>query len=147
MDNLFSADQVIGKTLFATRRINVRSLPGTEASVLFVTETGQQIGKVFSWVEKSNKVWWQIDLENNKSGWVQHNQGWYSIRALKDQGAKTVKEVQKEKEQQEKSFGEKLGDFFGPTGSFLKYAIPVGAVLIGFMLIDRLMPPRRAQRA
>jgi hypothetical protein len=146
-DNLFSADQVIGKTLVAQKRINVRTLPETTATVLFITEPGQTVGTVYSYVQRSGKVWWQIELSDKKSGWCQHNQGWYSLRALKQQGAKTVSEQVKEKEEKEKSLTDKFGDFFAPTGTFLKYAIPIGAFIIGFILIDKFLPGKFQTRA
>jgi hypothetical protein len=138
-DNLFSADQVIGKQLIANKRINVRKLAGTDAPVLYVAEAGQSVGTVYSWVKRGNEIWWQLDPR----GFVQHNAGWYSIKALKDQGTITVKQQEEAKKEAEKSFTDKLGDFFSPTGTFLKYGIPIGIAVVGFMVIDRLIPSKK----
>lgn len=137
-DTIFSADQIIGKTLFAKTVVNVRKLPDVTSEILSKTKPGQNVGRVYSYVERDSKIWWQ--LESEKGAWVQHNAGWFSIKVLKDQGAKTVKEVVKQKQQEEKSFTDKLGDFLGPTGSVMKYALPVGILLFGFMVADRFFP-------
>ncbi len=140
-DSIISPDQIVGKTLFAQTRINVRNLPSTTAKILRVTTAGENVGVVFSYVLRDGKYWWQLDEDGSK--WVQHNAGWYSLKLLKDQGALTVKEVEAAKKEQEKSLIDKLKEGLVPGGTILKYGVPILILGVGFMVADRFLPKKQ----
>lgn len=144
-DQIYSAAQVIGKSLIAKTKINIRRLPSQTAEILSVTKPGQTVGKVYSYVEKEGFIWWQ--LNNEKGPWVAHKAGWYSITALKSQGAKTVEQEIEEKQENEKTITDKLSDFFSPTGAIVKYGLPIALILGGFLVVDRLLPAKKQSYA
>jgi len=101
----FSFDQIKDKTLIAKWKVNVRSGASmvNDKNILYRCNVGDIVGVVFSWKKVGTQVWWMLYPDNGYGyTWVLHNKNAFSVKALKDQGAKTTKEEEKEKENKEK---------------------------------------------
>lgn len=108
---IYNADQVIGKTLYmnAGKSINVRKLPSILSEVLTVAKSSEYVGVVYSYVTKSDGIWWQLD-RGNVVCWVKHAEGYFDVQALSSQGALTPEEIAARKAESEKTFGDKILD-------------------------------------
>lgn len=88
----FSASEIVGKTLIARQSVPVKRLPTKAADVVYTATPGTSIGRVYSWVTDGPDLYWQYLDANGKPYYTLHRPGLYSIEALQDQGALTVKE-------------------------------------------------------
>jgi hypothetical protein len=105
---IFSANEIIGKTLFARVAVPVYRLPEFSANPVFTVKPGEAIGVVYSYLDaKPGRpfVWTFLD-KNNKAYYVRHDSKSFDLTALKKQGAKTTEE--KEKESKPKTAGDRL---------------------------------------
>jgi hypothetical protein len=96
---IYSANEIIGKTLFARVNVPIYRLPEFSAKPVFSVKPGAAIGKVYSYLSANDKrpfVWVFLD-ENNRAYYVRHDSKSFDLTALKQQGALTVEET-KEKE-------------------------------------------------
>lgn len=128
--SIVSVNQVIGKTLFAAKNVQAFSAAKPEKQYfLYTIKKGEPVGVVYSYVQDSKGViWWMFYDKNNKSFYVIHTPDSFSLSALKEQGTKTEKEIQDEKDDEDKPWYEKI---LSDAGSFAtKAAIGVGAFLI-----------------
>lgn len=101
LGDLFSADQVVDKELFARRTVVVRTLPNDGARVLRTVAPGERVGRVFSFVGGTGgrPLWWQL-YDNGTLAFVQHDPGAFDRVALTDQGALTVADERKKREEE-----------------------------------------------
>jgi len=143
-----NAADIIGKTLIAKTNVNIRSSPTTNAKVLSVAKSGNNVGIVYSWVYgkdakgvKDGSVWWQLEGE----GFVKHVTGWYDYKSLQDQGVKTTAEKLEEKKEEDKGWGDKLADFLkgGTKKVLIGAAVIFVAVKLGTTLIETNAQRRR----
>lgn len=79
----FDISEIIGKTLFGLKDVNIYHLPSTASGIIKTVVAGQPVGVVYSYVEREGAIWWQLQ----NSGYVKHQKGTFSTSALKDQGA------------------------------------------------------------
>ena len=114
MATIYNADQVIGKTLYmnAGKSINIRKLPSISSDVITVAKSSEYVGVVYSYVTKSDGIWWQLD-RGNVVCWVKHAEGYFDVQALASQGALTPEEIAARKAESEKTFGDKILDKVG----------------------------------
>lgn len=125
MSTIYNASQIIGKDLYAKKKITVRKSPSDTAAVAYTVNNGNRVGTVYSYLTRDGAIWWML-TDNN---YVKHEQNAFSIQALREQGAKTSEELEKEKEDKNKPAFEK---FMEAAGKVLKYgAFAVG----GFILL------------
>lgn len=80
---IFSVTEIIGKTLFAIRKTNIHQLPDESSAILQTIKPGETVGRVYSYIERSGALWWQLD--NNT--YVLHEKNKFSTSALLEQGA------------------------------------------------------------
>lgn len=131
----YSADQIIGKTLYAKKPTPVYNLPSfyPNAQKKIVIKPGQIIGTVYSYVggQPGQPLNWMYKGKvglNEVTYYTEHEPDNVDKGLLQDQGVKTTKEIQEEKEEANKSTGDKLID---TLKSVLKYAgIGIGLYLI-----------------
>lgn len=131
----YSADQIVGKTLFAKKPTPVYNLPSFYPNAVkkLVIKPGEIIGTVYSWVGGSagQPLNWMFKTKvglQEVTYYTKHEDDNVDKDLLKDQGVKTTKELQEEKEEANKSTGDKLID---TLKSVLKYAgIGIGLYLI-----------------
>ncbi len=104
--DLYGADQIVNKTLVAKRQVPVYRFPADNQKSFGSVATGQPVGVVYAWIapnpaENRSGLWWQFYDATNKTYYAPHNENWYSIDALKQQGVLSTQEIidaEKEKE-------------------------------------------------
>ena len=101
MASTYSADEIVGKTLIANKKINLYRLPNDSAKPIFSVDAGSTVGVVFSYLKPSStqnrsSVYWVFNDANGKQFYARHKAGDYDVKALKDQGALTTKEKTEE---------------------------------------------------
>jgi len=111
----YSADDIIGKSLFAKKVVNLRKFASTEAPILAKTTPGDLVGVVYSYIKNPEGVWWQIK-EDGKSFWAFHGPGYFDVQAIKDQGVKTTQQKIKEEQEANMSFGDKALNLLKKAG-------------------------------
>jgi len=114
----YSAADVIGKDLFAKVNINVRSNSTTNSTKLQTIKSGARVGRVYSYVKgydekgvADGSLWWMLEEKfNGVTGFVKHQQGWYDVKSLKEQGLQTQDEKDAEKAAEDMPWYEKLAN-------------------------------------
>jgi len=94
---LYSADQIVGKSLIAKVPIPIKRQPLDSAPTVFTAQPGQTVGTVYSWInvgEGRSTLYWNFQDSNGRDYYTPHKPGYYDISSLSDQGALTVKEQQ-----------------------------------------------------
>ncbi len=136
---VYSASQVVGKTLIAKRIVDVyNKVPDmTGSQKIAGVKAGLPVGVVYSWVQNSNdkSLWWQFQNPNGTFYYVQHQPGYFDIDALRQQGALSTLEqieLEKQKEEDNKPWYEKLGEGVGKM-------VTNGVLLLGGFLLVREM--------
>lgn len=70
---------MVGKNLYAARYLKAYSLPNTNSVLWSGYQPGQLIGKIYSWVVRTDGVWWMFEANysagsiNVKYYYVKHN--------------------------------------------------------------------------
>lgn len=94
---VYSADQIIGKTLIARVPLKLYRYPNTTAAVVYTAKPGEAVGKVYSWTGGgASPLFWMYYDANGKTYYSLHGEGIYDIKALQEQGALTVEEVREQ---------------------------------------------------
>lgn len=133
-NDIISAGQVVGKTLFALKEISIyRSLPTTTVNnPVYKVPVGQAVGIVYSWVERNGILFWQFIDKNERPYYAPHAPGAYSLDALKQQGAKTSVEILQEKKDKEAKEAD-------PVGFYAEKYIKMGIYgLLGIFAVQAL---------
>lgn len=81
----FSADQIVGKKLYAAKRLTAHTHGDKKAPIVKVFQPGELVGTVFSWVEPSSGVWWAFSGGNLPDMYVRHERGAFDWEKLKQQ--------------------------------------------------------------
>jgi hypothetical protein len=121
---IFSADQIIGKTLIARQPVDLTRTTG--GAVIYTVQPGETVGTVYSFLNKNGLVYWLFYDNTNRTYYAKHEKNLFDINALKEQGAKDIQTEIKEEEEKEKTTGQRVESFFN---KFL-LAASVTAVLI-----------------
>lgn len=133
----FNAEQVIGKTLFARKDLPVWKLPrrpsknqgGTIFKNVSISK-GSPAGIVYSYVgdNVTEPLFWMFKTPNTNSGeigayyYVEHKEGNFDVKSLRDQGVLTTKELTEQKANENKSTGDKITDALKKGGKYLLIA-------------------------
>jgi len=150
----YSVDEIVGLTLYAKRGVTMYRLPDSSSEVVRTINSGDRVGTVYSYVNRSGNIWWQVGNGLTTDGYVLHQTGIFDIGALRDQGALTTEELLEAKALQEaldnKPFtllgglDDVLGlkDFFlSDTGkTVIKIAKYAAIIIIGFAVIKYVLP-------
>jgi hypothetical protein len=121
MPKTFKASEIVGKTLYNSKPVLFyRSLTEKGKSI----KAGTKLGPVYSWIEwKDGNLYWMFLDDKKKPWYIKHDEGAFDIESLRDQGVKTTKEREEEKNPPSKF--EIL---------FKKYGVPIligiGAIII-----------------
>lgn len=90
----YSADQVVGYTLYARTRVPIKSEPSDAAEPIGEIMVGRPVGVVLSWIDprpgRNQNLYWQFRGPSGSLYYAEHKQGRYSESALADQGALDV---------------------------------------------------------
>ena len=99
---IFSASDIVGKTLIANEPVTIKRIPEDSAPSVFTVKIGQPIGTVYSWISpgpNNKSLYWMFKDETGRNYYSEHKVGRYTIKALKSQGVLTEEEkLEKEKE-------------------------------------------------
>lgn len=127
---IYSADQVIGKSLYMNpgKSINIRKLPTITSDVITVAKSSEYVGEVYSYITKSDGIWWMLS-RGSITCFVKHAEGYFDVKSLSSQGALTPEEIAERKAEAEKTFGEKALDKLMSLAKIVIGAI-AGVVLI-----------------
>lgn len=129
----YSASQIIDKTLIAARPVQIKRTATDSAPAVYTVATGNPVGKVFSYISPGtgrNSLYWAFNDQYGRPYYAKHETGAFSLTALKDQGAITVKE----ETALEQSASETTADFFK------KYAKTALWVIAGVMVARAVLP-------
>lgn len=133
---LYSADQIVGKTLYAKTAVPIKRLPSDKATVVYTGKPGAIVGTVYSWLapnpaEGRSQLYWMFYDNNNRAYYAEHAEGRFDLDALKESGALTVKEQAKA----EAKANEGVKDFIE---RLFKWGMIVGGVfVIGKAVVQR----------
>lgn len=85
---LYNANDIVDKTLYAKKLVNVYSAPNNLLTPLYVVSPGNIVGVVYSWVKKNDIVYWHL-YDNT---FVTHDSDKFSLEKLQEQGAQSTEE-------------------------------------------------------
>lgn len=85
---LYNANDILDKTLYAKKSVNVYSAPNNLLTPLYVVSPGNIVGVVYSWVKKNDIVYWHL-YDNT---FVTHDSDKFSLEKLQEQGAQSTEE-------------------------------------------------------
>lgn len=120
MAGTYSAGEIIGKNLFAKKDVPLRRLPDLNSPVIYTVEPGQNVGVVYSYIrsKENNPLFWQFKDNQGRFYYSPQAPGLYSEKVLRDQGAQTTKEIEEEKNQEEKDIFDKINGTVKTLGFF-----------------------------
>lgn len=128
-NEVFNVEQVVDRTLFATKRLNVKRLPSDDAPTVFTVESGGPVGTVYSYLLAApgrSRLYWQFRDANKRYYYVQHEDNAFSKEKLKEQGSMNNQEqydAYNDKEEEEgDGFFEKLGKAVKQVGGLIVVA-------------------------
>lgn len=129
MADIFSADEIINKTLIAAKDVPIFRYGSDTAPQIGIVKAGQPVGVVYSWLDPAPEqgragLWWVFYQSNNQYYYTPHVEGNFSISALQEQGAVSTEEKIRRQQEQEK-----LNNMSLPEQILYKYgwwlAVPV----------------------
>jgi hypothetical protein len=137
----FNAEQIIGKTLYAKKDLPIWKLPRqlslNDKGIIWKNvsvKKGDSIGEVYSYVgtnTPNDPLFWMFKTPNVNSGqigayfYVEHKEGNFDVKSLREQGVLTTKEIKELKADENKSTGDKITDAVKKGG---KYILIAGAI-------------------
>lgn len=95
----YSISQLIGKSVYAKEKLPLYKTTSSAKPFEYVM-AGDFIGVVDSWISKDGKLWF-LFKSNTGQYVVPYIAYSFDIKSLKEQGAKTVEQERKEKEEKE----------------------------------------------
>jgi hypothetical protein len=110
---IYSAADIIGKTLIAKKSIGIKREPTDLASIIFTVQPGQSVGIVDSYynvIPGRSVLYWGFKDANGRNYYAPHLEGYFDLTALKDQGVITTQEktqLELQKNETTKSFIER----------------------------------------
>lgn len=130
---LYDMTDVAGKSIYSKSSVNIRSLPDINSKLISTVTGGDLIGIIYSHIQRNGKTWWMMQ----GGGYVLHNPDYIDIKAS-EQGLRTVTQKIEAKKladaKENETLGDKFSNFFSPTGSIIKYGIPI-AIGLGVLMI------------
>lgn len=125
---LYSAADLVNKTLIAKQPIAIKRLPLDSAPTVFTVLSGQPVGKVYSWLAAGTgrqSLYWMFLDANNRPYYAPHSANSFSLSAIKQQGVVSVKEAA----EAEAAKAETTGDFLKKYAKTALYVIAAAVVL------------------
>ena len=107
----YTADSIIGKTLFAKKSIQLKRTPADAAAAVFTVSPGGQVGIVNSYINpkegRNKNLYWQFQDQNNTPFYAEHTEGAFDIKALGAQGAVSLETQQEQAAAENQSWFDK----------------------------------------
>ena len=136
-----SADNFIGGELWAKNLpISVYSGPDTTKFVYAIPKNSF-VGKIYSYVVRDGKVWWQIDSKN-LNRFVKHEEGVFdaqkldaSLEKIRTEKEAEIKEKTDERLADKKGFFEILLDVFNNIGDYVKNLATPLLIIVAIILL------------
>lgn len=96
MGDIYSAADVVNKTLVAAKDLKVYDAPRTGAKEIGFIKKGQPAGVVYSYLDANpalgrSGLWWQF-VYGNSWYYIPHAEGAFSVSALRQQGVLSTEE-------------------------------------------------------
>lgn len=89
----YSADQIVGATLYAKTRVDLKAQPYDDDPTVATLPANSMVGIVVTWVNPRTtnraNLYWKVE-NAGQYYWVEHKQGRFSTTALQQQGVQTV---------------------------------------------------------
>lgn len=108
---LYSADQIIGKTLIAKVEIPIKRNALDSAPSVFTVRPGQSVGIVDSWLNVApgrSTLYWTFNDQYGRPYYAPHKPGYYDISSLAQQGTLTVKQEQEAEQKKNETLSDIL---------------------------------------
>lgn len=87
--SIYSAADIIGKTLIPKVEVLVKRLPRDSDPYIYKVKAGQTLGVVYSYLEPSverKSLYWMFKDTTGKPYYVEHASDRFSVKALQEQG-------------------------------------------------------------
>lgn len=113
MSTIYSASQIVGKTLIANTAIQVKRVAADSSPVVRTIAKGQSVGLVYSYLPANTtrkSLYWMFYDSYNTPYYVEHKTGIFSIKGLTAQGALTIEEERAQQDGKEKDAFDKTKD-------------------------------------
>lgn len=96
----YSVADILDKYLYAKIQVPVFGYPADEEEPIRYVQPGQLVGQVHSWLDPKpglrNNYWWQFKRSDGTYYYTEHQEGFYSMERLREQGVKSVQEQKDE---------------------------------------------------
>lgn len=122
MSDIFSADQIIDKSLFAKQTVPL--LYDTSGQPFGYISAPDLVGKVYGWVNRPDGLYWQFYPIQGRYYYAKHKEGLFDIKALQEQGALNIEQVRELAEEKTKAWYQQIAE------KALKGAGIIAAVLV-----------------
>lgn len=112
MSTIYSAKQIIGKTLIANSPVDMKRVASDSASPVYTVKKGQPVGVVYSYLLSNatrKSLYWMFEV-NGGYYYTAHKEGLFSLQGLASQGALTIQEEVKQQEENNKDAFDKTKD-------------------------------------
>lgn len=153
---IFSAADVVGKTLYAKLPVQLKRIAADSAPVVYTVPKGGTVGVVASYLDAKpgtrSAVYWEFYDENRRSFFAKHDSKAFELDKLLAQGLKDEATKKKEVEDAGKSWWKRtvdtVQDAVTETGNTAKnitngVIIAGGIVLVGMMVSAAMRRNRR----
>ena len=109
---LYNPESIWGKTLFSIKTVKAHLAADKESDVLFTFKPGATVGIVNRDIPKTDGIWWQFKRAGGTNFYyVKHDEGLFSLKALKEQGLQTEAEKAEAEAEANKTILDKIFDF------------------------------------
>jgi hypothetical protein len=118
----YSADQIIGKSLIARKRVALYRASALNSGESFASvDPGDLVGVVYSYVGGRNglPLFWQFLSSSGSSYYALHEEGAFDVESLQDQGVLTTQEQQQQQEEENQSPFDKVLGLFASGGKWI----------------------------
>lgn len=140
---LYPIDQLVDKTVYAKKDTLLYRWPGDKSSAKLQVKSGGLIGKVYSWVTRTEGIY--LEFYSNSSQILKdYPSGSYYVlvsdiedKALNQQGAKTSEQIAKEEREKKENEGKTTTDKILDTGT--KIALGAVAIYVGGSILKSLI--------
>lgn len=133
-----SVEELVDKPIYAVAPVPVyRSISPKEGPIVFTVQPGQNVGTLYSWVKdpQGRGYWFQFYDANGRPYYTQIKPGLYDKQAALAWGARTVEQVEQDRQERERADSAgPLDDLFKISPSTQK-ALKWAALGVGGLLV------------
>jgi hypothetical protein len=108
----YNPNDLIGKTLFATKKIFLKRTPSDAAQPIYTVKPGATVGVVDSFIfpkpGRNVNMYWQFLDQNGKYFYAEHTPGSFDTKKVEIQGAVSIEDQKAQSDEEAKNWVEKL---------------------------------------